>query len=223
MNFLKQQFNLSFKFWFITFLTCTILWISNSYTNGGFLNLIIALSGVIYAFFAGKGKVICFAFGFIYNFTYAFVSYEYKLYGDMILNLCFYIPIGIWGVYSWLKNKKEDKIIIRYLSKLQRIFYILITAIATLICAKFLNWMQTSYVYAESFILVASVISFFLQVNRYVENYFLISLVNIVSIGVWFCIFDTKPENLVVLLTTIIFFIIGVYYLFLWNKEAIKK
>lgn len=223
MNLLKTQFGgLSPIFWILLFSCCAMLCIGNFITAGGTLGLIAGLSGVIYAFFAGQGRVICFAFGFVYNITYALIAYEFRLMGEVILNLCFYVPIGVYGVYAWLRNQNKIKqsIVIRRLSFSLKIFYICLVVVLSLLGVKFLTWLDSSFIYAESFIFIALVIAFVLQVLRYTESYALVTLANVTSIIVWFLIFQTSPQSIVQLLTTTIFLCIGVHYWRVWWKES---
>ncbi|MGL2804175.1 nicotinamide riboside transporter PnuC, partial [Helicobacter pylori] len=52
------------------------------------------------------------------------------------------------------------------------------------------------------------------------ENYALVTLGNIVSIIVWFCIFQISTESLVQLFTTILYLFIGLYYFNRWNQSC---
>ncbi len=137
---LKLQFNLSFKFYLVLFITLSIISISTHIVDGSFLSLFSALCAVLYVFFAGAGKTICFIFGILYSISYAYIAYELKLYGDVMLNL-FYLPINIYGIYNWKnnQNKEKTKIIITKLNNTQRLIYTFIMIISTIIYAYILK------------------------------------------------------------------------------------
>lgn len=222
MEFFKSQFcNLSFRFYALLCGTCAFIIALSLLSGGGVLSIIVALCGVIYAFFAGQGKLVCFFFGLIYSLLYAYIAYEYKLYGDMMLNIL-YIPINLVGIFWWSKNQNEDKskITIRSLSPKAMGVYACIVIITTLLYGVYLQNIGASFAYLNSFSVVAQVVAFYLQVKRYVQNYFLVTLANIVSIVIWWLIYDTSKEQIAQLLNMIIFFCVGVYYYFDWKRES---
>lgn len=218
---LKLQFNLSFKFYLALFLTLSIIGISTNIMGGSFLSLFSAFCAVLYVFFAGAGKTVCFVFGILYSISYAYIAYELKLYGDVMLNL-FYLPINAYGIYNWKnnQNKEKTKIIITKLNNTQRLLYAFIVAISTIIYAYVLQNMGSSFIYLNSFAVMGQLLAFYMQVKRYMESYFLVSLANISSLIIWFLIFEQSKESIAQLLNTLVFFIIGIYYFFVWKKQA---
>ncbi|MBF7066829.1 nicotinamide mononucleotide transporter [Campylobacter volucris] len=218
---LKLQFNLSFKFYLALFMTLSIIGILSYISGGDCLSIFSAFCAVLYVFFAGAGKMICFVFGILYSTTYAYIAYELKLYGDVMLNL-FYLPINIYGIYNWKnnQNKEKTKIIITKLKNNQRLIYALIAIISTIIYAYILKNMNASFIYLNSFAVMGQLIAFYMQVKRYMESYFLVTLANISSLIIWFLIFEQSKESIAQLLNTLVFFIIGIYYFFIWKKQA---
>ena len=65
------------------------------------------ICGILYLYFAIKGKVICWIFGFINAATYVYVCADAKLYLDAILQI-FYVLMAIVGYLNW--NKKDTLI-----------------------------------------------------------------------------------------------------------------
>lgn len=222
MEFLQAQFgNLSLRFYTLLFSTSAFILALSLLSGGGILSIFVAILGVMYVFFAGQGKLICFFFGLIYSLLYAYIAYEYRLYGDMMLNIL-YIPINLVGIFWWGKNQNEEKskITIRSLTPKAIGVYACIVGLLTLLYGVYLQSIDSSFAYLNAFSVVAQVVAFYLQVKRYVQNYFLVTLANIVSIVIWWLIWDTSKEQIAQLLNMIIFFIVGVYYYFEWRKEA---
>lgn len=222
MEFLKLQFcTLSSRFYFVLFLTSLLVCVLSLLSGGGVLSIGVAILGILYAFFAGQGKIVCFFFGILYSILYAYIAYENKLYGDMMLNIL-YLPINIAGILWWNKNQNQEKtkIKISSLSFAGMGFYALLVIVATFVYGYYLQSLDASFAYLNSFSVVAQVIAFYLQIKRYVQNYLLVTLANIVSIVIWWLIYDTSKEQIAQLLTMVIFFAVGVYYYFEWRKES---
>ncbi|WP_305876602.1 nicotinamide riboside transporter PnuC [Helicobacter pylori] len=212
---------LSKRFYATLILACVFLITTNILVKGSFMNLLAGLSGVLYAFFAGERQTICFAFGFIYNLSYAYVAYQWKLNADVILCLFLYMPVTIYGLFAWKKTEQHEGVIkAQKLSKKWRFILVLGVGVLTYVSALFFKEIKTNFLWAESFNFVIFIIAFILQVLRYMESYVLMTLGNIVSVIVWFCIFQISTESLVQLFTTILYLFIGLYYFNRWNKSC---
>ncbi len=209
------------RFYATLILACVFLIITNILVKGSFINLLAGLSGILYAFFAGERQTICFVFGLVYNLSYAYVAYQWKLNADVILCLFLYIPVTIYGLFAWKKTEQhEGAIKAQKLSKNWRFILILGIGVLTCVSALFFKEIKTNFLWPESFNFVIFIIAFILQVLRYMESYVLMTLGNIVSIIVWFCIFQISTESLVQFFTTILYLFIGMYYLKRWNKSC---
>ncbi|WRC01613.1 nicotinamide riboside transporter PnuC [Helicobacter pylori] len=212
---------LSKRFYATLILSCVFLTITNILVKGSFINLLAGLSGVLYAFFAGERQTICFVFGLIYNLSYAYVAYQWKLNADVILCLFLYMPVTIYGLFAWKKTEQHEGVIkAQKLPKNWRFTLVLGVGVLTCVSTLFFKEIKTNFLWAESFNFVIFIIAFILQVLRYMESYVLMTLGNIVSIIVWFCIFQISTESLVQLFTTILYLFIGMYYFNRWNQSC---
>lgn len=222
MQFFKSQFGtLSLRFYFLLFILCVLLVALSIISGGGALSIVVALCGILYAFFAGEGKYVCFFFGLVYSCLYAYITYEIGLYGDMMLNL-FYLPINLLGIFWWKthQNQEKSKIIITSLSARGKLLCAFVVVVLSVVYGAYLQSLDSLYPYLNSFSVVAQVVAFYLQVKRYVQNYFLVTLANVVSIVIWGLIYDVSQEQIAQLLTMIVFFFVGVYYYFVWRREV---
>ena len=222
MQFFKSQFgNLSWRFYSLLFIVCVVLVALSFMSGGGGLSIVVALCGILYAFFAGEGKYICFFFGLVYSCLYAYIAYDIGLYGDMMLNL-FYLPINLLGIFWWQshQNQEQNKIIITSLGLRGGVLCGVVVVGLSVSYGAYLQSIHSLYPYLNSFSVVAQVVAFYLQVRRYVQNYLLVTLANIVSIVIWGLICDVSQEQIAQLLTMVIFFFVGVYYYFAWRREV---
>ncbi|WQS25155.1 nicotinamide riboside transporter PnuC [Helicobacter pylori] len=209
------------RFYATLILSCVFLIVTNILVKGSFINLLAGLSGVLYAFFAGERQTICFVFGLVYNLSYAYVAYQWKLNADVILCLFLYMPVTIYGLFAWKKTEQHESAIkAQKLSKNWRLILVLGIGVLTCVSALFFKEIKTNFLWAESFNFVIFIIAFILQVLRYMESYVLMTLGNIVSIVVWFCIFQISTESLVQFFTTILYLFIGMYYFKRWNQSC---
>ncbi|MBO5345028.1 MAG: nicotinamide mononucleotide transporter [Clostridia bacterium] len=87
--------------------------------------LVNALLALLCVFTQAKGKVSTQFIGAIYFCFYIFITYSQKLYGEAILYLTIMLPMYVYGIVHWLKNrnKKDNVVIVRSnLSKREWLF-----------------------------------------------------------------------------------------------------
>lgn len=77
--------------------------------------LINTILGLLCVFTQAKGKVSTQFIGAIYFCFYIFISYSQRLYGEAILYLIIMLPMYIYGIIHWLRNrdKKDNVVIVR--------------------------------------------------------------------------------------------------------------
>ena len=77
--------------------------------------LVNALLALLCVFTQAKGKVSTQFIGAIYFCFYIFITYSQKLYGEAILYLTIMLPMYVYGIVHWLKNrnKKDNVVIVR--------------------------------------------------------------------------------------------------------------
>ena len=65
---------------------------------------------LVTVFAQAKGKISTQFLGVITFIFYIFISYKEKLYGEVILYITILIPMYVYGIINWLKNRdKNDK------------------------------------------------------------------------------------------------------------------
>ena len=69
---------------------------------------IAAVTGILCVVFVGKGKISNYLFGLISVSLYAYVSYTFKLYGEMMLNLFVYVPVQFIGFAMWRRHMTDQ-------------------------------------------------------------------------------------------------------------------
>ena len=72
-----------------------------------FVAIISALCGITYTAIAGKGRPLCYLFGITGSFFYSYLSFKNALWGNMLLYLCYYIPMQVLGIFKWKKHLEE--------------------------------------------------------------------------------------------------------------------
>ncbi len=184
--------------------------------------LISAVCGISYTLLAGKGRVSCYFIGIIGTLCYCYISLINALYGQLILYALYYFPMALIGIYQWKKHFKKDtrEIEKTKLSYKERIIY--------LFCAVF-AWVITSFLLMktadlkpvmDSFALVFSVLGQYLTVKRCIEQWYIWTFVNIISMIMWIYAYIDGSNCFATILMWAVYLVLGLYFLVKWKKEV---
>lgn len=76
------------------------------------LNFVIspisAVTGIVCVLLVAKGKITNYVWGLINAITYGYIAYKCGYYGDMLLNLVWFVPMQLVGFIFWKKLLKEN-------------------------------------------------------------------------------------------------------------------
>ncbi len=187
--------------------------------------LIGAICGITYTIFAGKGKVYCYFFGIISTICYAYFAYMYAFWGQLTLNLIYYLPMAVLGIIFWKKNLKKDKLEIKKcrLSLKQRVFYLFLALVSTFVCVGFLKYFGDSSAWLDSLSTIFSVFGMVLTVKRCVEQWYVWFFVNICSLFMWSSAWLLGENCLAIVLKWLVYTLLAIYFLKKWNKELAEN
>jgi nicotinamide mononucleotide transporter len=189
---------------------------------GTWLSVISMLSGLWCVILVAKGRIFNYYVGVVQVVTYAYICYGYQLYGEFQLNLFYFLPMQFVGLYIWHKNKDttvKDKVIVKFLNNQQRTAWALISIVAVGCYAIYLESLGDPYPVIDSASTVLSVIAMVLMAWRYMEQWVLWIVVDIVSVWLWILVVMAKGTNDVALLVMWSAFLINAVYGFVcWIK-----
>ncbi len=211
------------KIWLSLF-TIIILFLS-IYWKDNLIGIIASLTGIWCVVLVAKGKISNFYFGMINVLTYAFVAYNQKYYGEVMLNMFYFFPMQFVGFYLWSKrrvSKHKDDVKVKYMSNTQRIIWLLITVFATLAYGFVLKKLGGNMPFFDSASTVMSIIAMILMVFVFVEQWILWILVDIVTIVMWVVVLMNGGSDIAVLIMWVAYLVNAVYGLINWIKIAEK-
>ena len=209
-----KEWNWFEKSWLIIFTVINI--IVFFYSKDSVLGLIAALTGMLSVILVAKGKISNYYFGIVNVVLYGFISYQSKYYGEAMLNLGYFLPMQLIGLVMWSKNQvnvyeKNDVKTERIKAK-EIIFWSTVSIVGILINGMILKKIGNALPYADAFTNVLSIIAMILMLKRYIEQWAVWILIDIVSIYMWFFI----KSNYNITIMWIAYLINAVYGLVNW-------
>lgn len=152
------------------------------------LSIIAGLSGVIATVLCAKGKFSFYFIGFIQTFSYLYLAWENKFYGEVMENI-FYLVTMVWGIYVWKANITNDDgadyVQAKSFTVKQWIVSIIGTIIATVGMGYFLTQIGSSQAYTDAATNVFAIFAQLLMVHRYKEQWIWWFAIDIFCIKLW--------------------------------------
>lgn len=212
------------KYWLFTFITI-ILGTTITFSLGGtdytswssiLLNWVIspvsAITGIICVVLVARGSLWNYAWGLVNCVAYGYLAWRCGYYGDMLLNLFYFLPFQFIGFYWWTKNLRSfsnEFVVMKKLNVKQAIITTIGGIIATVLLGvalfKMDNWFVTAmkrnvsiYQYIDGVFHIPylgaifdasteilQIVAQILMTLAYAEQWLLWILTNIITIIMW--------------------------------------
>lgn len=181
------------------------------------LSSLAAVCGIMNVVLCAKGKKSQYYWGLVNIASYIAISAMSKLYGEVMLNTFYYIPLQFIGLYMWRKNysSTSESVKVRKMKPIPAIILLIVTGIGICLYKYVLSVIGGNSVWLDSTSTVMSVVANALMVLRYREQYLLWLIVNVVTTVMW--AFKGDP-----IMTTMwaVYAFNAVYGYWLWNKKS---
>ena len=198
-----------------------LLFINAIIMHDSWVALISAFCGITYTILAGKGVPICYPIGATGSCFYAYLSFISNLWGNLLLYICYYIPMQIIGFFRWNKNLKSDKyeIIKTTLSNKERIILTVITTIVSIITIYILAHFGDKNPIIDGITTVFSILGMYLTVKRCLEQWIIWIIVNGLSFIMWFEIALKGGRVYSTVFMWGVYFVLAIYFFIAWKKK----
>lgn len=225
---LKNPFaNLNQKDWIIY--GCSICFIIVSVLIANEINyfrVFATFIGATALIFISKGNAWGQILMTVFCFMYAYTSYKYKYYGEVLTYLLMSLPISFVSIFEWLKNpykKGENVVKISKLSLCSFIFMVLLTLVVTVVFYFVLKYFKTPNLLISTISVSTSFLAAYMLLKRI--SYYAIgyALNDIVLIILWImaCVEDISYLSVVICFA--MFLINDLNGFFSWHAREKKQ
>ena len=171
----------------------TVMWAINRETV---FMLIMTLTSSLNLVLGAKGKVVGLYFAIINSAMYAYSCLGVPLYGEVMYNVLYSIPVSIIAIVLWKKHtSKEGEIQFRTMNRKVLVTTVVITLNSIFVYTKILEWMGGSFAFMDSLTTVVSVIASMLYLMRYSEQWLMWVIVNALSIVMWIFVLASGDQS----------------------------
>lgn len=211
-----KDWNLFEKSWLIIFTLINVAVLI--YSKEGILGFTASVTGMLSVILVAKGKISNYYFGIINVVIYGFISYNSKYYGEAMLNILYFLPMQIIGFMMWRKNNvnidESKEVKAERMTAKEIILWSVLSGIAVIVYGIILKKLNNTLPMADSFTTVLSVTAMILMVKRYIEQWIVWIMIDIVAIYMW--LFIKSDYNITIMWTA--YLVNAVYGLYNWAK-----
>ena len=153
------------------------------------VDFIAAFCGICSVVLCAKGKRSGFVFGLVNVAGYAFISYHNAYFGEVMLNVLFYIPANIISYVLWSRHKDENRddkeVKAKSLSALQTVSSLAVIAVVTIGYHFVLESLGGAMTYLDGATTVLSIFATILMAMRYSEQWLYWIIVDALTVALW--------------------------------------
>lgn len=220
---IKQAFsNWTFfeKSWLVIF-TAINLYLFYAWQDS-VLGLITSLSGMLCVVLVAKGKIFNYYPGILNILLYAYLSYQQGFYGEVALNILYFLPMQLIGLLLWKKHQAEKQdisdVAVRMLTKKSKIIWGMIIVAVTILLGYVLQKIGGSQPYVDATTTILQIAAQFFMIKRLVEQWITWIIVDMVSIWMWLTAFLTTGNDVTVLIMWVAYLFNAIYGYINWKR-----
>ena len=185
----------------------------------------VFITGVLCVVLAARGEIQTYYFGMYNTFGYAYLAFTNGLFGEMGLNLFFFVPMNIIGFVMWKKRMCGSIVEMRGLQKKSKVVTILICVLGSISLGFLLSLIHGQNTpYIDAITNVLSIVATFLMVWRFKEQWLLYIVLNIFTIFMWSIrTVNGSPDGALMIVMWSAYLVNAIYGYYNWNKGAIQS
>ncbi|MFC4305331.1 nicotinamide riboside transporter PnuC [Cohnella boryungensis] len=182
----------------------------------------VFLTGVLCVVLAAKGKLMTYVFGMYNTFGYAYLAYNNGLFGEVMLNLLFFVPMNVIGFVLWKRHRHGDKLAMRQLNRSGLLLAAVVSLAGSLSLGLGLSFIpEQNSPYIDALTTVLSITATFLMVRRFKEQWLVYIVLNLFTVLLWVIrTLDGSPDGMLMIVMWSAYLVNALYGYYIWNKGA---
>lgn len=187
-----------------------------------FFDFSVFFTGVLCVVLAAKGSIWNYIFGIYNSIGYAWLSYHNGLYGEVLLNLLFFVPTGIIGWIMWSRKTHQGVVEMRRMKRRGIAGTLALCVVCTVGCGLWLSTLKGQNTpYFDAFNVVASILATLAMMWRYREQWILYIGINLAETAMWAIrLANGSADAPTMVVMWAAFLVNSLYGYYTWNKGA---
>lgn len=208
------------------------------------ISAIAAILGVFCVVLGAKGSISNWIFGTVEAFLHIYICFCTHIYGDFLQRLIYNLPMQFIGWKQWSKRERKDNtatIHTRYMTWGQRGLTLGVVALGTVLLSLFLmyfgpwlidqmlsiwpdmqfktlkaDYANPTQLWLDSFTTVMAVVTMFISVKAFVEQWYMWLIINVAYIWMWSM--SDSPFTFMTVAKYCVYFINSIYGIIVWHR-----
>lgn len=184
MKLLLPYWNLYERIWLLVFSAVAIG--ITLFSGDNLFGFMVFLSGVFCVVLAAKGSILNYPAGLVNVMGYAWISWQNGLYGEVGLNLFFYLPMNVMGFLMWRKHMSDHTVTMRKMTarNIATLTVLCLLAMGGLgFCLSLLKGQNSPFLDAITNVL--AIVATLLMMRRYREQWGAYVILNVLCVVLW--------------------------------------
>ena len=192
--------------------------------NSDPLTVFVAIFFLMYIQHESKAKPMAFVFGLIMLALYTVLVINLSLYGEIIVNVGIILPVCIYGLVSWFKNKRKcnERGVVVIVNKIKHKEFVLVTlAVVVLGVGTYfmLDAFNTEFLILSTLSIMTAVFANYFLARRNQLGTLVSLPYDIVQLTLWITVTVTYDTSAAVLIASVSMGLINdIYGYFTWRK-----
>lgn len=214
----------SFKIIIIPFIFIIISIILGFIFNDKIIGSIVLISGGLHIWYQMIGKDYNYLFGIIFNIINAYISYINCLYGIFIFSILVYLPLSIYGYFTWKKIKNNETIIFKKIKKKELFKILILCSTLITIFTIILNIIPTQKLdFLDAASNILNICAMILMNYGFIEAWYILFLNNLMDLIIWILnMIKSTNNSYMMFIVSLLFFLINIYGIVKWKRYNIK-
>ncbi len=206
------------------FLAISVIAGCGIYWGDSLVGIISAVTGAACVILVAKGEKSNYVFGLVNVVLYIFLAYQAKLYGEVMLNTLYYVPMQFIGYFMWSKSGNGNGNFVAKALNMKQTVALGVGCTALVFgYAWVLELLGGNLTLIDSISTVLSVVAMLLMVKSYKEQWALWIIVNVVSIAMWVISIQGGTGDIATALMWSVYLLNSIWGFATWNKASKNK
>ncbi|MBQ8043255.1 MAG: nicotinamide mononucleotide transporter [Clostridia bacterium] len=189
-------------------------------TDSHVLQIIAAVSGVIYVFSTVFENKYGQLFGVVNSLLYGIIMYSNGVFGTSIYNFVYCIPMQIYTFFTWGQDKTgKNKLEVSRYKDVQRLAIWLVILVAVAAYAIIASKLSVQFALVDGLSIILGIVGLYMASKKKVEQWHMFIVSNIATLMLWIIKCLENITNIPMLLMWIVYFVNNIYGLYTWNKK----
>lgn len=174
--------------------------------------------GFLNSYYMAIGKWQNYIFGILFTITYTYICAINGLYGWLIFSLIFYLPVQIYGIVNWFKNKEDEQVQMKSFTWKNSLIICSLVILGSTLLGFLLSLIPNqNLAFLDSTSQIINICGVVLVAIRFRECWYVWLANNIIDLSIWIVnIINHTPNSEMALITSIMYLVMNIIGVICW-------